>query len=112
MLGRESIKVEKESMGKDGKKLLKETEIRPMILKAAIEPVKTPPAGYEGFGTAFLVKAELRAGSEANLRPDLFLKAFARQTGMAADAVRMHRSALYSEVGGKMTDPLDKACLS
>jgi radical SAM-linked protein len=112
MLKCESIKVEKESMGKDGKKHLKETEIRPMILRAGVEPVKAPPAGYEGFGSAFLVKAELKAGSEANLRPDLFLKALAQQPGIAADAFRIHRSALYSEVDGKMADPLDKACLS
>ena len=112
MLECESIKVEKESMGKDGSKVLKETEIRPMILKAEIEPIKTPPAGYESFGSAYLVKAELKAGSEANLRPDLFLKGLAQQLGMTADAVRMHRSALYSKAGGGMANPLDKTCLS
>ncbi len=112
MLKCESIKVEKESMGKDGRKVLKETEIRPMILKAEIEPMEAPPAGYEGFGSAYMIKAVMKAGSEANLRPDLFLKALARHLGISADAVRMHRSALYSGVGGKMADPLDKACLS
>ncbi|NLK87679.1 MAG: DUF2344 domain-containing protein [Clostridiaceae bacterium] len=112
MLKCESIKVGKESKGKDGRRVLRETEIRPMILKAAIEPVRVLPEGYEGFGSAYLIKAELKAGSEANLRPDLFLKAFAQQLGTTADAVRMHRSALYSEVGGAKADPLDKACLS
>lgn len=112
MLKCESIKVDKESVSKDGRKVLKETEIRPMILNATIEAIKTPPPGYEGFGSAYSIKAELKAGSEANLRPDLFLKALMRQLDISAAAVRMHRSALYSGIGGKMADPLDKACLS
>jgi radical SAM-linked protein len=107
-----SVKAEKESMGKDGRKALKETEIRPMIINAEIEPIEAPPPGYEGFGSAYRIKAVLKAGSEANLRPDLFLKAFVRQLGVSADAVRIHRSALYSGSGGKMADPLDKVCLS
>lgn len=112
MLKCESIKAEKESVGRDGKKVLKETEIRPLIIKAEIEPVNSPPAGYESFRSAYLIKAVFRAGSEANLRPDLFLKALARQLGISDYAARIHRSALYAGVGGKMTDPLDKACLS
>ncbi len=112
MLKRDSIKVDKESINKDGKKVIKEIEIRPLILDASVEALETPPPGYEGFCHAYVLKARLKAGSEANLRPDLFIKALTRQWGIQAAAVRMHRSALYAGTAGRMTDPLDKAYLA
>ncbi|HOJ80190.1 MAG TPA: TIGR03936 family radical SAM-associated protein [Clostridiales bacterium] len=112
MLKRESIKVGKETRGKRGETTVKETEIRPMIFDAAIEELKTVPQGYEAFKSAFLVKAGLKAGSEANLSPGLFLKALAEQWGVPAAAVRMHRKALYIDTGSGLTDPLDRSSLS
>lgn len=112
MLKRESIRVGKEIRGKRGETTVKETEIRPMIFDAAIEELKDVPQGYEAFKSAFLVKAGLKAGSEANLSPGLFLKALAEQWGVPATAVRMHRKALYIDTGSGLTDPLDRSSLS
>ncbi len=112
MMKCESIKVEKTSMGKGGRKVFKEIEIRPMILDVKIESLEVSPPGYEGFESAFLIKAAFKAGSEANLRPDLFLKALTHQLSVSAAAVRLHRSALYTEVDGHRADPLDTMYLT
>ncbi len=112
MLERDSIMVEKETRGKRGETTVKATEIRPLILDVAIEELETVPQGYEVFKSAFLVKASLKAGSEANLSPGLFLKALAEQWGVPASAVRMHRKAMYVDAGNGLADPLDRASLS
>ena len=53
MLKRGSIMVEKETRGKRRKTTAKEVDIRPMILAAEIEEIKTMPSGYEVFKSAF-----------------------------------------------------------
>jgi len=112
MLERNSIMAEKETRGKRGETILKETEIRPLIFDAAIEELKPVPQGYEVFKSAFLVKASLKAGSEANLSPALFIKALAGQWGVPAAAVRIHRKALYIDTGNGIADPMDKSSLA
>jgi radical SAM-linked protein len=112
MLKRGSIRIGKETRGKHGEIAIKEIEIRPMIIDAVIEEMKTVPAGYEVFKSAFLVKAGLKAGSEANLSPGLFIKALAEQWAVPAAAVRMHRKALYADTGSGLADPMDEASLS
>lgn len=112
MLKRDSIIVGKESRDRNGQTTVKKTEIRPLILNAALEELKTVPSGYERFGAAFLLKAELKAGSEANLNPGLLVKALEEQWGVPAAAVRMHRKAVYADTGKGMADPMDMASLS
>ena len=112
ILGSESIIVGKESRGKDGRTTVRDTEIRPLILDVSIERILTPPPGYEGFGSAFLVKTALKAGSEANLNPGLFVKALEQQWVMSVAAVRIHRKAIYTDNGKGMADPMDTASLS
>lgn len=112
MLEQDKILVVKESKGKDGRDTFKETDIRPLIISAAIEAMQEMRAGYEDFKTAFILRARLRAGNTANLRPDLFIKALSEQAGIPVAASRVHRSALYTELNGKMTDPLDPAILA
>lgn len=112
LLSRDSIKVMKEGKGKDGRQTLRETEIRPLMLDVSFEEMRNVPDGYEVFQTAFVIKARFQAGSAANLRPELFIKALAEHAGIPADAVRIHRKALYIERSGRMADPLDAAVLS
>lgn len=112
ILGSESVIVDRETRGKDGRTAVRETEIRPLIIDADIERIMTPPPGYEGFGSAFLIKTALKAGSVANLNPGLLVKALENQWGAVAAAVRMHRKAVYTDNGKGMADPMDTASLS
>lgn len=112
MLKRDSIRIGNETRGKRGKITVKETEIRPLIIDAVIEELKAVPSGYEVFKSAFLVKACLKAGSQANLSPGLFIKALAGQWGVPVAAARMHRKAMYVDTGSGMADPLGRSSLS
>lgn len=127
LLARNSIKVMKEgktkggkgkggkdrnSKGKGGGNTLKEVEIRPLILNAEVEPAQNVPAGYETFQSAFVIKTRFRAGSAANLRPELFIRALSEQGNISVAAARMHRRALYVVKNRRMTDPMDQAILS
>ncbi len=112
MLKRDSIIAKKESRDRKGHTTVKNTEIRPLIIEATLEEIKLVPAGYESFGGAFLIKAGLKAGSQANLNPGLFVKALSEQWNVSAAAVRMHRSALYIDSGKGLADPMDIASLS
>ncbi len=107
MMESESIMVLKEGKGN-----AKEIDIRPLILGASLEEMKDVPYGYESFGTAFTVQTTFRAGSTANLRPELFIRALAEQAGLPVASSRVHRMALYVSKHGRMTDPLDQAVLN
>ena len=117
LLSRNSIKVMKEgkakgSKGKGGENVLKETEIRPLILNVEVEPAQNVPVGYETFQSAYVIRTRFRAGSAANLRPELFVRALSEQAHIPVAAARMHRRALYVVMNGRMTDPLDQTVLS
>lgn len=112
MMQRDTIPVIKESKGKDGRDTFKETDIKPLVISAALEAMQDIRPGYGDFKSTFILKARFRAGNTANLRPDLFIKALSEQAGIPVAASRVHRSALYSDLNGKMTDPLDPAVLA
>jgi len=112
MMKQDAIPVIKESKGKDGRDTFKETDIKPLIISASFEAMQDMHPGYEDFKTAFILKARFRAGNAANLRPDLFIKALSEQAGIPVAASRVHRSALYVDFNGVMTDPLDPAILA
>ena len=112
MMQKDVIPVLKESKGKDGRIKVKETDIRPLILHASLVAMPEMRPGYEDFKSAFILKAGVRAGNTANLRPDLFIKAISEQAGIPIAASRLHRSALYADLNGRMTDPLDPAILA
>lgn len=97
---------------KEGKDSAKEIDIHPLILGIKPEEMRQVPSGYERFGTAFTVFARFKAGSAANLRPELFIKALAEYGSIPAAASRLHRIALYVEKGGKLVSPLDKIVLN
>lgn len=122
LLEQESIKVMKEGKakgskgrngkGKDDRIILKETEIRPLILDVEVGTVQNMPAGYETFQSAFVINARFSAGSAANLRPELFIRALTEQAQIPASTVRMHRTELYVVMNGRMVNPLDQDVLS
>lgn len=93
---------------KEGKAGVKDVDIRPLILKLEAVPETRKPPGYEEFGSAFRLKAVLRAGSSANLRPELLATALSGESGLGFKACRMHRSGLFVEKGGRFADPMDE----
>lgn len=93
---------------KEGKGGAKDIDIRPMILKLDVAPVMSMPPGYEEFASAFRFTALLRAGSAANLRPELLIKALAGDMGFDFGVNRVHRSGLFVEKDGKFSDPMDE----
>jgi radical SAM-linked protein len=96
---------------KEGKGAAKEVDIRPLICSADIEAAGQLPFGYETFTSAFVIHTQFRAGSAANLRPELFVKALVEKAGLPVAASRLHRRALYVESRGTLTDPMDKEVL-
>lgn len=97
---------------KEGKDSAKELDIRPLILGVKLKEMNQLPSGYEGFKTAFTALAGFRAGSAANLRPELFIKALVEQAGFPIGAGRLHRMALYVEKNGRLVSPLSEAVLN
>ena len=93
---------------KEGKGGVKDIDIKPMILKLDVAPVMQIPPGYEEFGSAFRFTALLRAGSVANLRPELLIRALSGDTGFDLGVCRVHRSRLFVEKDGKFSDPMDE----
>lgn len=97
---------------KEGKNTSREIDIRPLILDVGIKDMEAAPAGYRDYISAFTVNTRFRAGSKANLRPELFIKAIAEYAGIPVAASRLHRAGLYVESDGKFIDPLDKVVLN
>lgn len=122
LLEKESIKVMKEgkakgSKGRNGKgkgdrSILKETEIRPLIFDVKVDSIQNIPDGYETFKSAFVINTKFSAGSTANLRPELFIRALSEQAQIRVAASRMHRRELYVVMNGEMANPLDQDVLS
>ena len=107
LMEKDSIKVLKE-----GKGAAKEIDIRSLILDAKLEIIERVPFGYEEFKSAFTVFTRFKAGSAANLRPELFIKALVEQAELPVVTSRLHRKALYVEKNGGMADPMDSAVLN
>ena len=106
------MKMESINVLKEGKGTAKVVDIRPMILEASLEAIKQVPFGYEDFEAAFTVLTKFSAGSTANLRPELFVRALVEQAELPVAVSRLHRRALYVNRNGRMVDPLDPAVLN
>lgn len=106
LMEKDSIKVLKE-----GKGAAKEIDIRSLILDVKLEALEHVPFGYEDFKSAFTVMTRFKAGSAANLRPELFIKALVEQAELPVATSRLHRKALYVDKNGGMADPMDSAVL-
>ena len=106
LMAMESVKVLKE-----GKGTAKEIDIRPLIYNADIQAAGQLPFGYESFVSAFVIHTRFSAGSAANLRPELFVRALVEKAGLPVAVSRLHRKALYVDDRGNLKDPMDKEVL-
>jgi len=134
-LNRHEILVKKESKGK-----VKDVNIRPMIHKLYSYLIENREVIEEGKNSRFANIALLEyidkinrspdlkeagivenyygfslllsAGSSANLKPELALKAFGEWAGYDLDVLKIHRSGLFIDKGDKTLTPLDNELLA
>lgn len=122
---------EKRSKGK-----VKEIDIRPMIKNLEVVlPQKTLQTdGEENFcwkfnnswidlcinnfassesfnGEAYSLSMILSAGSGANLKPELVVESFNKDMNGNLEIIKIHRSGLFVEVDGRLSDPLEENAL-
>jgi len=107
LMEQDSITVLKESRDE-----AKEIDIKPLVLNVSVDDIKEKPAGYEDYKSAVKIVAGFKAGSAANLKPDLFVKALAEHADIPVKTFRVHRKALYVEKDSELLDPLDPAALN
>lgn len=84
---------------KEGKNGIKNIDIRPMIKACEII--------IPGEGN-LLLKLLLSAGSEANLKPELFMGTLNNESKLCAKITGIHRTGLYVNKNGKMISPIDE----
>jgi len=96
---------------KEGKQGVREVDIKPMIHKLELENFEENNNIINSEGH-FCISALLSAGSMANLKPELLIKAMDDKTGLGVRHYGIHRTGLFVCKGGKILDPLDEAVLS
>lgn len=89
---------------KEGKKAAKSIDIRPMIHTLEL-------ADRENEGTADTIRAQLSAGSKANLKPELLVSAIAEKLGKDLKISGILRKELFVEHKGKLASPLTEEVL-
>ncbi len=94
-LAKEEIMVMKKS-----KKGLKPVNIRPLIYSLTVRKAEKKSCILDAF---------LSAGAENNLRPDLLMEAFQKETGMTIRVDAMHRTALFASLMNEWKNPLEVA---
>lgn len=77
--------------------------LRPVNIKPLIYSLTVMKAGSDGC----MLDAFLSAGAENNLRPDLLMEAFQKETGMAIRVDAMHRKALFASLMNEWKNPLE-----
>jgi len=59
----------------------------------------------------FRISTMLRAGGEANLKPELLIETFNRQMNTNLNIIHIHRTGLFVNVNGKLLKPMDPEIL-
>lgn len=94
---------------KEGKRGMRDVDIRPMIHKLDVRPGDESSFQDGGHKNILCISMLLSAGSVANLKPELLISALNEVTGLDTRVERIHRTGLFVEKGGKILEPLD-AC--
>lgn len=90
---------------KHGKKGIQRVDIRQMIKNVELL------SGAGNLENRLCIKADLSAGSKANLKPELMIPAFNKVAGEEAEIALIHRMQLYVKKGEKLYIPLEDAVL-
>lgn len=88
---------------KETKNGSKELDIRPMLFDAKITSCDE---------VSFCLTVLLSAGSQANVKPELFMAALSKYSGFAYKVMNIHRTGLYVGQGGLLKHPLDEKVLN
>ncbi len=105
-LGLDSICVTKETKNKSGivdvRSGIVDTkprivDIKPMILNLDAECIEPG---------VIIFNMTVKAGNEANLKPEVLIGAFAAESGIRIKAESIHRTSLFADLNGVLTDPL------
>ncbi|NMB96032.1 MAG: DUF2344 domain-containing protein [Clostridiaceae bacterium] len=94
---------------KEGKKGTKEIDIKPMIFDLDIktmDKINMISNKYIDRGDVYKITALLRAGGEANLKPDLLISAINKHTDLDLKIIRIHRTGLFINKDGILVKPL------
>lgn len=101
---------------KEGKQGIKDVNIRPMIHRLEVKAPEKVEA-FKEIETSesenmFCLSALLSAGNSVNLRPDLLGLSLNGTTDLGIKLVKIHRTGLFIDKGGKVADPLEPLALS
>lgn len=92
----------------------REEIVVPKKTKKGMRPVNIRPwiyslSAYVKDGALIVMDAFLSAGAENNLRADLLLEAFSRETGVKCHIMSIHRKVLYASTFNEWKDPFEVA---
>jgi len=93
---------------KEGKKGTKEINIKPLIVDLEIKFMDDLNVIKEKNDNRKIYKitAMLRAGGEANLKPDLLISAINKHTDLSLKIIRIHRTGLFINKDGVLEKPM------
>lgn len=97
---------------RQSKRGIREVDIRPLIHKLDVIPADSLALENYEKECLYCFTALLSAGSRANLKPELLIKAFGDMTGISIKVKRIHRTGLFVDKGGRPAGPLDDDILS
>lgn len=94
--------------------MAKEEIVVPKKTKKGLRPVNIRPwiyslSAYMKDTALIVMEAFLSAGAENNLRADLLLEAFSRETGIKYRIISIHRKALYASTYNEWKNPFEVA---
>lgn len=102
---------------KQTKNSLKDIDIKPMIHKLDIVEIddkhynELPKSDSECESVLYL-NMLLSAGSVANLKPELLVTALSEELDLKVKFIRVHRTGLFINVEGRISDPMDISVLN
>lgn len=95
---------------------VKDIDIKPMIYKLDILKSNNIqqnelPINNNGYENIFYLNMLLSAGSVANLKPELLVMALVEELDLEVKFINVHRTGLFVNVEGRISDPMDIAVL-
>jgi radical SAM-linked protein len=95
---------------------LKDVDIKPMIYKLHLMEIEDELCNElfprDNQDTVIYLDLLLSAGNSVNLKPELLIGALIDALGLKVKLIRVHRTGLFINGGGKLFDPMDVGVLN